>query len=146
MKFLVLVLAAAAALAVPAAGMSDASQVMGVTLLVRNSAYGKILFDGRGYVLYAFSRDAKGKSNCYGRCAARWPVYFAKDTLRAGSGVKQALLGTTRRSDGRRQVTYAGRPLYHYVGDTRPGLITCQNVSEYGGLWLVVGANGAVVK
>ena len=147
MKFLVLVLAAAAAaLAVPAAGMSDASQVTGVTLQVRNSAYGKILFDGRGYVLYAFSRDAKGKSNCSGRCAARWPVYFAKGTLRAGSGVKQALLGTTRRSDGRRQVTYAGRPLYHYVGDTRPGLITCQNVSEYGGLWLVIGASGAVVR
>ena len=65
---------------------------------------------------------------------------------RPGSGVKKALLGTTRRSDGRRQVTYAGRPLYHYIGDTRPGLITCQNVSEYGGLWLVVGASGAVVK
>ncbi len=107
MKFLVLVLAAAAALAVPAAAMSDASQATGVTLKVRHSAYGKILFDGRGYVLYAFSRDVKWKSNCYGRCAARWPVYFAKGTLRAGSGLKQALLGTTRRPDGRRQVTYA---------------------------------------
>jgi predicted lipoprotein with Yx(FWY)xxD motif len=146
MKFLVLVLAAAAALAVPAAAMSNASQATGVTLQVRHSAYGKILFDGRGYVLYAFSRDVKWKSNCYGRCAARWPVYFAKGTLRAGSGLKQALLGTTRRPDGRRQVTYAGRPLYHYIGDTRPGLITCQNVSEYGGLWLVVAASGVVVK
>ncbi len=146
MKFLVLVLAAAAALAVPAAAMSDATQATGVTLKVRHSAYGKILFDGRGYVLYAFSRDSKEKSNCYGRCAARWPVYFAKGTLRAGSGLKQALLGTTRRPDGRRQVTYAGRPLYHYIGDTRPGLITCQNVSEYGGLWLVVAASGVVVK
>src|SRR3989442_4371439 len=115
MKFLVLVLAAAAGLALPAAATSDAGQATGVTLQVRNSAYGKILFDGRGYVLYAFSRDARGKSNCSGRCAARWPVYFAKGTLRAGSGVKQARLGTTRRSDGRPQVTSPGRPLYQYV-------------------------------
>ena len=146
MKLLALALAAAAALAVPAAAMSDASQAAGVTLQVRSSAYGKILFDGRGYVLYAFSRDMKGKSNCSRRCAARWPVYFAKGTLRAGSGVKQALLGSTRRSDGKLQVTYAGRPLYHYIGDTRPGLILCQNVREFGGLWLVVRAGGAVAK
>ena len=58
--------------------------------------------------------------------------------VRAGAGAKRSLLGTTRRADGSRQVTYAGRPLYYYVGDRKAGQILCQNVSEFGGLWLVV--------
>ena len=146
MKLLALIIVAAAALAVPTAAMSDAKRASGATLQVRASRFGKILFDGRGFVLYAFTHDLKNKSRCYGACAKAWPVYYSKVSLRAGSGVKQSLLGTTRRSDGRRQVTYAGRPLYYYVGDTRPGLITCQNVFEYGGLWLVVRGNGSLVK
>jgi predicted lipoprotein with Yx(FWY)xxD motif len=66
--------------------------------------------------------------------------------LTAGRGVKRSLLGTTKRRDGRRQVTYAGRPLYYYVGDRRPGQILCQNVSEFGGKWLVVRPGGALVR
>jgi predicted lipoprotein with Yx(FWY)xxD motif len=65
---------------------------------------------------------------------------------RAGSGVRQSLIATTRRADGSKQVTYAGRPLYYYVGDRRAGQILCQNVSEFGGLWLVVRASGAPVR
>jgi predicted lipoprotein with Yx(FWY)xxD motif len=66
--------------------------------------------------------------------------------VRAGAGVKASLLGTIRRSNGSRQVTYGGRPLYYYVGDKKPRQILCQNVSEFGGLWLVVRASGKVVR
>jgi predicted lipoprotein with Yx(FWY)xxD motif len=59
--------------------------------------------------------------------------------------VKQSLIGTTRRADGRRQVTYAGRPLYYYVGDGK-GRILCQNVTEFGGDWLVVRGSGKLVR
>jgi predicted lipoprotein with Yx(FWY)xxD motif len=116
------------------------------TLRVGSSAYGRVLFDGRGFVLYAFTRDAKGRSACYGACAKAWPVYFAKGRLTAGRGVKRSLLATTKRRDGRLQVTYAGRPLYYYVGDRRPGQITCQNVAEFGGTWLVVRPTGKLVR
>jgi predicted lipoprotein with Yx(FWY)xxD motif len=116
------------------------------TLRAKSSSYGRVLFDGRGYVLYAFTRDANGRSACYGACAKAWPVYYAKGTLRAGTGIKRALLGTTRRRDGRRQITYAGRPLYYYVGDTKAGQIRCQNVAEFGGTWLVVRPNGKLVR
>jgi len=109
------------------------------------SRYGSILFDGRGYVLYAFTKDARGPSSCAGACAAVWPPYLASRTA-AGKGMSGALLGTTRRPDGKVQVTYAGRPLYYYVGDRRPGQILCQNVEEYGGLWLVVRADGSLVR
>ena len=111
----------------------------------RTSSYGRILFDGTNHALYAFTRDRRGKSNCDGRCATAWPPYIVKRPLRAGAGTTRALLGTTRRRDGRLQLTYAGRPLYFYVHDGR-GQVLCQNVREFGGLWLVVRPSGALVR
>ena len=70
----------------------------------------------------------------------------AKGSLRAGAGVRQALIGTTRRRNGRSQVTYNGWPLYYYINDRRPGQVTCQNVDEFGGLWLVVRPDGRLVR
>jgi predicted lipoprotein with Yx(FWY)xxD motif len=58
----------------------------------------------------------------------------------------QSLLGTSRRRDGRLQVTYNGRPLYFYVGDKKPGQVLCQNVDEFGGTWLVVRPSGRLVR
>ena len=133
-----------AALVVAPAAMSRESAAP--TLTVKPSAYGRVLFDGRGYVLYALTRDANGRSSCYGACAKVWPVYYARTGLRAGSGVKRSLLGTTKRRDGRRQVTYAGRPLYYWVGDRKAGRIGCQNAAEFGGTWLVVRPSGKLVR
>jgi len=116
------------------------------TITVRSSSYGRILFDGRGFALYAFTRDPKRRSVCSGACATAWPPYIVKGSLRAGQGAKRSLIGTTRRANGSRQVTYAGRPLYFYIGDRKPGQVLCQNVREFGGLWLVVRQNGALVR
>jgi predicted lipoprotein with Yx(FWY)xxD motif len=117
------------------------------TLKAGGSSYGKVLYDGRGFVLYAFTRDHGRRSACYGACAKAWPPYFApKGKLRVGAGLKRALLGTVKRRNGRRQVTYAGRPLYYYVGDRRPGQILCQDVFEYGGRWLIVRPSGKLVR
>jgi predicted lipoprotein with Yx(FWY)xxD motif len=116
------------------------------TLTVRTSQFGRILFDGRGRALYAFTRDRRGgPSKCYGACAAAWPVYFAKGTLRAGASVKRSLTGTVRRRDGRRQITYNGWPLYYYAHEG-PREVKCQNVDQFGGLWLVVRPSGALVR
>src|SRR5918999_6314527 len=116
------------------------------TLKVRTTRFGKILFAGNGRVVYGFTRDRRnGPSQCYGDCAAAWPVYFAKGTLRAGTGVKQSLLGTTRRRDGRRQVTYNGWPLYYYAHE-KAGEVKCQNVVTHGGTWLVVRPSGALLR
>jgi predicted lipoprotein with Yx(FWY)xxD motif len=129
------------------AGAVRASGAAQATLTVRSSQYGSILFDGRGRALYAFTRDRRGgSSRCYGACAKAWPVYFAGGRLLAGKGVKRSLIGTTKRRDGRRQITYNGRPLYYYVGDKKAGQVTCQNVAEYGGTWLVMRPSGALVR
>ena len=134
------ILLAAAAL-VPAATSATRP-----TLTTHASSYGKVLFDGRGFVLYAFTRD-HGKSACYRACAKAWPPYYApKGALTVGKGLKRSLLGTVRRRNGRRQVTYAGRPLYYYVGDRRPGQILCQDVFEYGGRWLIVRPSGRLAR
>jgi predicted lipoprotein with Yx(FWY)xxD motif len=128
-----------------AAAQSDAQSR--ATLIVRDSRYGRVLFDGRGFALYAFTRDRRGgPSRCYGACAKAWPVYYSKSGLRAGTGVKRSLLGTVRRRDGRHQVTYNGWPLYYYVHETKPGVILCQNVEEFGGLWLVVKPSGKLAR
>jgi predicted lipoprotein with Yx(FWY)xxD motif len=127
------------ALAVPATAGTPA------TLKAGSSSYGKVLYDGRGFVLYAFTRD-HGRSRCYGACAKAWPPYFAPKRLLAGAGLERALLGTVKRRSGRRQMTYAGRPLYYYVGDRRPGQILCQDVFEYGGRWLIVRPTGKLVR
>jgi predicted lipoprotein with Yx(FWY)xxD motif len=137
---LALVLVGAAVLAPVALGSSKPA------LTSRSSSYGQAIFDGRGYVLYAFTRDHK-RSACYGECAKRWPPYLKpKGTLRVGKGIKRPLLGTFLRRNGRRQVTYAGRPLYYYVGDTGPGVIRCQNVVEFGGRWLLVRPSGKLLR
>jgi predicted lipoprotein with Yx(FWY)xxD motif len=139
--------AASAAAPAPQAASAPAAGDMNVlTLTMRNSRFGRVLFDGKGRVLYGFTRDKRGgKSTCYGACAAAWPVYYAKGKLTAGAGVKRALVGTVRRRDGRLQITYNGWPLYYYAHEG-PGQILCQNVEEFGGLWLVVRPTGALVR
>jgi predicted lipoprotein with Yx(FWY)xxD motif len=116
------------------------------TINLRNTRFGRVLFDARGQALYAFTRDRRGQpSRCYGGCTQAWPVYYAKGALRVGPGLRHSLLGTTRRRNGRLQITYNGWPLYFYAHEG-PREVTCQNVREFGGLWLVVRANGMLVR
>ena len=138
---LVVLVAAAAVLALAAPSMGERSSTVGA----HTSSYGTILFDGRGFVLYAFTHDPRNRSTCAGACAKAWPPYLARGRAAASAGAKAKLLGTIRRADGTMQITYAGRPLYYYVGDRKPGQILCQNISEFGGRWLVVRASGKPV-
>ena len=143
-----LILTAVLAVAAISAGAGQASPQAKNTITAAKSRYGTVLFDGKGRALYGFTRDRRGKpSTCYGDCARAWPVYFKPGgALRAGKGVKQKLVGTVKRRDGRLQVTYNGWPLYYYVNDVNPGQITCQNVNEFGGLWLVVSPTGKLIR
>ena len=125
----------------------SAGATKAATLTAHSSRYGKVLFDGRGRVLYLFARDRGGRSSCAGACAKTWPPFLTKGAPRALSGVNAKLLGTTRRrGNGTLQVTYATHPLYYFKEDTKPGQIKCQNVSNFGGLWLVVAPSGKPVR
>jgi predicted lipoprotein with Yx(FWY)xxD motif len=112
-----------------------------------SSRYGRILADGHGRALYLFTADnGKGAgSACSGDCAVAWPPYLGKSKPSAGPGAKGALIGTASRGDGRRQVTYAGHPLYYYEGDRSPGEVNCQAAVEFGGYWYVLRSTGKAV-
>ena len=112
---------------------------------VARTAYGIALTDRRGFALYRFTHDTKGASTCYGACASAWPPYLVPHELERGSA-DGGLVGTIRRAGGRLQATYAGHPLYHYVGDRRAGQVLCQGVTEFGGGWYVVAPSGHLIR
>ncbi len=130
--------------AATAANAGMRQKATGAIVKVVDSDYGRVIADRKGEAFYLFDRESAGKSECYGDCATAWPPLLTKGAPRAGKGAKQKLLGTTRRRNGKLQVTYAGHPLYYYKDDT-PGNILCQNVDEFGGLWLVVRPDGKSV-
>jgi predicted lipoprotein with Yx(FWY)xxD motif len=103
---------------------------------------GWILTNKRGRPLYAFTRDGRGASQCYGRCAAAWPPFIVHGTLLDKKGAKDRLVGNVRRREGGRQVTYAGRPLYFHAGDRKAGQLLGRGTSEFGGRWFPVGRGG----
>jgi predicted lipoprotein with Yx(FWY)xxD motif len=113
---------------------------------VIRTVYGRALADRRGFALYLFTHDRSASvSTCFGACASAWPPYeVATRRLVAGAGLDGAV-GALRRPDGRYQVTYAGHPLYHYIGDRRPHEVLCQGVDEFGGTWYVVDVDGAAI-
>src|SRR5262245_52049458 len=125
-------LSAVVALVAPAASMSEPTAARS-TLTAKGSRFGTVVFDGRGFVLYAFTSDRRGgRSTCYGACAAAWPPYIVTARPKSGGGVT-GRLGTTRRRDGRLQATLDGRAVYYYVGGRRPGQVLLQDSAGVGG-------------
>lgn len=143
--FLIVATSAVSAFVFAQSAMSSSSRAP-VAVTAHSSEYGRILFDGRGFALYAFTRDRAGHSACFDSCAKAWPPFIVTRRLQADGGAQASRLGTIRRRDGRLQATYGGKPLYFYIGDRKAGQVLCQNVREFGGLWLVVRPNGMLVR
>ena len=113
----------------------------GTEIVLGDSEFGSMLFDSKRQAIYIFERDSDGKTVCYDECAEAWPPVYTEGEPKAREGVKQSLLGTLKRRDGRLQVTYRGQPLYFYAHEG-PGEVRCHNVNLNGGLWWVVGPDG----
>jgi predicted lipoprotein with Yx(FWY)xxD motif len=118
----------------------------GALVALGKTGLGNVLVDARGRTLYLFEKDRHGKSACYGACAAYWPPLYSPAKPRSGRGVRASLLGLTKRTDGRRQATYAGHPLYRYAGDTRAGQTTGEGLTDFGAAWDAVAASGRAVE
>jgi predicted lipoprotein with Yx(FWY)xxD motif len=127
----------AAALALAGSTKTGAARVN-----VAPSRFGRILVDSKGITLYDFPPDRGTTSVCYGACAALWPPLITKGKPIAGPGVRASLLGTTKRKDGKLEVTYNGHPLYYFVSDRKPGQTTGQGVNQFGGPWWVISPAG----
>jgi predicted lipoprotein with Yx(FWY)xxD motif len=122
-----------------------ATKTAAVTVGLAHTKFGDILVDGHGRTLYLFAADKSTKSTCYGACASLWPPLTVTGTPKAGENVSASLLGTTKRTDGTTEVTYAGHPLYYYAPDTAPGDFTGQGLDQFGAPWYVLNGNGRAV-
>lgn len=145
-----------AALAVAGCGGSNSSQSSSpsvpklpsgraATIGVSGSSVGNILVNSQGRTVYLFQKDTSNKSTCTGPCAASWPPVRATGKPTAAGGANASMLGTTKRSDGKPQVTYHGHPLYLFSGDQNAGDVNGQGVNAFGAVWWTVSAAGNAV-
>ena len=128
--------AAAAGSSSPAAAASAG----GTSLTAKTIGGQQVLTNSAGLTLYWFVPDTSTTSKCTGSCATYWPP--VKGPATAGAGVT-GTLGTITRSDGTKQATYDGHPLYTYVGDTAPGQAKGNALNLSGGLWYEMTVSGA---
>jgi len=137
-------LAAALSLAVGLNGALAANHSPGraAKVAVTSSGLGRVLVDRRGHTLYLFEKDRNGRSACSGKCATFWPPLITSGKPRVIRGARASLIGTTKRADGRLQVTYNHHPLYTFVKDTKAGQTNGEGVAAFGAEWYVVSTAG----
>ena len=124
---------------------SNAAHARGPIVSTASTSLGRVLVDSRGHTLYLFGKDKNAKSACTGMCASFWPPLIAAGKPRAAGGVRSSLLGTTKRADGRMQVTYNHHQLYTFVKDTMKGQTNGEGVNAFGGKWDAVSTAGTLV-
>jgi predicted lipoprotein with Yx(FWY)xxD motif len=106
---------------------------------------GTFLTDGSGRTVYLFVADSTDKSTCSGACAGAWPPVTASGKVVASGGAMATDLGTIARSDGSKQVTYDGHPLYYFAGDSGAGQTHGQGVDGFGAKWWLVAPSGTEI-
>ena len=117
------------------------------TISLRTTKLGPVLVNAKGHTLYMFAKDKNGKSSCSGGCSKFWPPSLKNGKATAGPGVKAALIGTTKRSNGSLQLTYNKHPLYTFVLDKKAGQTNGEGQLAFGARWYAVSGKGtAVVK
>ena len=138
--------AAAAAVTHQSSVSSAASNATAGRVTLHTTKIGKVLATSSGRTLYLFMADKHGRSACYGKCATFWPPLMKRGRLRAAAGVKAKLLGTTKRKNGKRQVTYRGHPLYLFKLDKGAGQVAGQGQNFFGGKWFALASSGSPNK
>lgn len=128
-----------------ASASSAAAPTAGLTVSAVRAAAGTYLTGASGRAVYLWLADKNGQSACSGACAQVWLPVTASATPTASGGVNAANLGTITRSDGKKQVTYMGHPLYYFVGDTHAGTTKGQGVNGFGAKWWLVAPSGSPI-
>jgi len=95
---------------------------------------GNYLTDSSGKTLYYFTKDQASESNCYGDCPAKWPPFYAK-TIDIPSTLNSKDFKSITRSDGSKQTTFKGWPLYYFQNDEKRGEANGQGVNN---VWFII--------
>jgi predicted lipoprotein with Yx(FWY)xxD motif len=143
--YIAVVIALAIALAAVSAATA-ASGSSGARVGTAHTALGRVAADSHGRTLYLFAKDKRGHSACSGLCTTYWPPLLTHGKPLAMKGVKRSLLGTIRRSDGHKQVTLAGRPLYRFSGDSERGQTTGEGLRDFGAEWDAISPAGKRIE
>lgn len=125
--------------------VATASASAGTQVTWRTTALGNTITTSSGRTLYLFRGDSGPTSACYGQCATFWPPLLTTGKPRAAGRVKASLLGTTKRKDGKLQVTYKGHPLYTFADDKKPGQTTGEGSKAFGASWYALAPSGATI-
>ena len=147
-----LIIAAAAVAILAAASLAfhpattHAAQAKGAVVSTAKTSLGRIIVNANGRTLYLFEKDHNGKSACSGECAAFWPPLITSGKPIVTGGARASLIGTTRRADGRLQVTYNHHPLYTFVKDKKAGQTSGEGVNAFGAGWDVLSPAGAKIE
>jgi predicted lipoprotein with Yx(FWY)xxD motif len=147
--------AIAVAAALPTSALAGGSRVIVKVGKLADQSHTSVLVNKFGRTLYMSAGDQHRRSNCYGDCTAVWKPVMATGPVVAGSGANKKLLGTTRRKNGKRQVTYNHHPLYLYIA-------AAESVGAYDGqgcdvtgspvqpgetaIWRALSARGTAIK
>lgn len=109
--------------AAPAAPPKTIKPPPGIILTANSTAkLGTVVVDGLGFTLYRYDKDTANppKATCEGPCAEKWrPVAAAEPVVLEGVDAKE--VGSVERSDGTKQVTIGGYPVYRFAADPKPG-------------------------
>ena len=115
-----------------------------VAVTTKHEKLGTVLAAGpKRLTVYLFEADKGPHSSCSGACAAAWPPVIG--TAKAAGQASAAKLGTIKRPDGTKQVTYNGHPLYFFVKDKDDGDTYGQAVKAFGAEWYVLNAAGTKI-
>ena len=128
-----------------AAGSSASASTTGTVITTKSGSTGAFLTNASGRAVYLWAKDGTNMSACSGACAAAWPPVPATGQLTAAGGAKASDLGTITRSDGTKQVTYDGHPLYYFAGDSGAGQANGQGSDSFGAKWWLVAPSGAQI-
>jgi predicted lipoprotein with Yx(FWY)xxD motif len=137
--------AAASSPASGAAAGGSASASGNTVIETASSSAGTVLTNGSGRAVYLWVKDTGDMSQCSGACAGAWPAVTTTGTVTAAGAAKASDLGTITRSDGTKQVTYDGHPLYYFSGDSGAGTASGQGSDSFGAKWWLVAPSGSDV-
>ena len=124
---------------------SSSTPAGSVVIATANGPDGTYLTGADGKALYLWLGDGNGTSRCSGQCATQWPPLITTTPATASDGVQGADLGTITRTDGGKQVTYKGHPLYYFAADSGAGVTTGQGSDSFGARWWLVAPSGAAI-
>jgi predicted lipoprotein with Yx(FWY)xxD motif len=97
---------------------------------LENTTLGRtVLATPQGRTLYSLSAESNGRFICTGACLSTWHPLVVPSGVKPTGPVK---LGTIERPEGKTQVTFKGRPLYSFSGDSKSGEVNGEGIKDVG--------------